>query len=408
MQLKQIVCSRRGGQSIVKVEGLETGGETRYQSVLLRCAEIWDPSADMWSPLPMMHEHRMGAAFAVLPSGRFAVFGGLGILPGSKQSDQPDTHWAAASRINGGNRRCLFEHGSRLFTNYENLEYRENFEGVRADAECFNPMTESWEPLEYHSGELVLRRQTARALLSRAQMQIALKKRDDARKALLKATDLNLGDKQLEKEVEAAYMRLGSSDSDSDDDEGGDEDGQERVQQKEDGENVSANSSEDECEDTANDGDGDQGVSQSSGTFRRMFATATAIPGGLLVLGGLENAERHVRGSPHRGFTGRGGNVSTGFIFDEDSGLSFHVPGVDNSTWYCRQRETPWNRGQDPYDDPDEQSWAGGGRDRVGGGLSESGRYWGIVGACSFHIGQGGLQVHGSHERGPDKHATLT
>ena len=60
-----------GGQIIV------AGGEGYPQRISK--AELWDPATGAWAALPPMAEGRNSAAGCVLPSGRFAVLGGVGV-----------------------------------------------------------------------------------------------------------------------------------------------------------------------------------------------------------------------------------------------------------------------------------------------------------------------------------------
>jgi hypothetical protein len=41
-------------------------------------AELWEPATGVWAVLPPMAQPRVWAAGCVLPSGRFAMFGGYG------------------------------------------------------------------------------------------------------------------------------------------------------------------------------------------------------------------------------------------------------------------------------------------------------------------------------------------
>ena len=75
----------------------------------LASAELWDPATGAWAALPPMAQAREGAAGCVLPSGRFAVLGGEGMVV-------DDAAW---------------------------------------DAEAFDPVSRAWQPLPPMPRELV-------------------------------------------------------------------------------------------------------------------------------------------------------------------------------------------------------------------------------------------------------------
>jgi hypothetical protein len=54
---------------------------------VLASVELWDPATGAWAALPPMIQPRYGAAGCVLPSGRFAVLGGLGDGPVAGRED---------------------------------------------------------------------------------------------------------------------------------------------------------------------------------------------------------------------------------------------------------------------------------------------------------------------------------
>ena len=56
------------------------GGQcSSSNSHVLNSAEVWDPNNDSWELLPPMRHARAGARGFVLPGGRFAVVGGMGL-----------------------------------------------------------------------------------------------------------------------------------------------------------------------------------------------------------------------------------------------------------------------------------------------------------------------------------------
>lgn len=56
------------------------GGQASLTSnKVLNSAEVWSPDKDKWERLPPMRHARAGARGFVLPGGRFAVVGGMGL-----------------------------------------------------------------------------------------------------------------------------------------------------------------------------------------------------------------------------------------------------------------------------------------------------------------------------------------
>lgn len=64
----------------VIVAGGQCSASSRH---VLNSAEVWDPKRDSWELLPPMRHARAGARGFVLPGGRFAVVGGMGLATGS-------------------------------------------------------------------------------------------------------------------------------------------------------------------------------------------------------------------------------------------------------------------------------------------------------------------------------------
>ena len=85
---------------------LVAGGMTTLQpDSTLKTAELWDPATGAWSELPPMAQERWCAACCVLPSGRVAVVGGQGSLPG-KFGPRPATTVRCLTRRPGRGARC--------------------------------------------------------------------------------------------------------------------------------------------------------------------------------------------------------------------------------------------------------------------------------------------------------------
>lgn len=63
------------------------GGQcSSSSSHVLNSAEVWNPNSDSWELLPPMKHARAGARGFVLPGGRFAVVGGMGMATRSEES----------------------------------------------------------------------------------------------------------------------------------------------------------------------------------------------------------------------------------------------------------------------------------------------------------------------------------
>jgi hypothetical protein len=79
------VAGRLPGGQVIVAGGADYGRTGDYDP--LATAELWDPATGAWAALPPMTQARKSPAGCVLPSGRFAVLGGVGDAPGVTRED---------------------------------------------------------------------------------------------------------------------------------------------------------------------------------------------------------------------------------------------------------------------------------------------------------------------------------